>query len=130
MCLNICFIFHQCVQLSPVHHKWSVWRLFASVCLEPFGRIMNVYQVKNANNSKIKHNTNTNNTHIFLSGQIKDNSILLGRLFALFLSAQVFPGELHLINEDFLPQMTNRSSEVFRNTAAKIEEEVSYAFII
>lgn len=42
-----------------------------------------------------------------------------------FLLAQVFPGELHLMNQEFLPDMADRSSEVFKSKAAEIEGEVS-----
>lgn len=46
-------------------------------------------------------------------------------LFALFLPAQVFPGELHLNDQTFQQEMSNRSSEAFRNKATEIETEVS-----
>lgn len=50
-------------------------------------------------------------------------------VFALFLSAQVFPGQLHLNDQTFQREMSNRSSAEFKNKSAEIEREVSYEFI-
>lgn len=38
--------------------------------------------------------------------------------------AQVFPGQLHLNDQTFQPQMSNRSSEEFKNKSAEIEHEL------
>lgn len=118
-------VFHQCVQLSLVPHKWSVWILFASVSLVPSGRMMNVSQVEN----KYKHTKKQNNLYLAKSKATTQTIFILTiTLLAPFLSAQVFPGQLHFTEQEFLPQMANRSSAEFRNKATEIETQVSYKF--
>lgn len=51
---DVSCIFHQCVQLSLVHHKWSVWILLASVSLAPSCRMTDVNQVKTNTKTKQK----------------------------------------------------------------------------
>lgn len=49
-------------------------------------------------------------------------------LFALFLSVQAFPGQLHFNDKTFEPELSNRSSDAFKETASEIEREVGYKF--
>lgn len=41
----------------------------------------------------------------------------------------MYPGELHFQNEEYKPEMADRTSEVFKQKAAEIENEVGYRFI-
>lgn len=82
---------------------------------------------------KVKQTNRKNNRFSLSTDEMQENGndcYFLTRHSCCFLLAQVFSGELHFQSEVYQPEMANRSSNVFREKATQIENEVSSMFFL